>query len=234
MQLFGRKRRQEPVRPAPTRVFPEEVFKGEAGAMLVELGITPDAKGNVLENQGPPTAHLQASRQELAAVLESVNGSVPYKVGAVLQLPEAMWNAELGWFLINQLDMRPHRPWNVLMFPLDEDGARATGLPLHATAKGLRFAPGVIHSTIDEVRRAFSGGGDAATRAATMTLDNIAGNFPAHIPADPPGRFDEPTALARRRIRALAFGALADPITKEVVMRCHDTILAEPAIQLTA
>ena len=216
-----------------TRVFPEEIFEGEIGKLLKSAGIDPNSAGNILDAQSPPINLLESHKKEFNQQWAFINENLPYDVAPVNFLPEEVWHeSEVGWFMISQLNLYPHRPWNTIFLPVDSAGAQQTGLPEYFAIQhqpDLKYLIGLVL----EIKRSFGDHSDNLTEVATLIADDWAKKFPWLFPDDHPS-YNLQQKRARKRIRSLATFCCEKTIGIQTIIKCQKLCLAQPEIQLIA
>jgi hypothetical protein len=129
--------RERPAGAPPQRkIIPDELWQGQHGDFLRELGLSPDDASNLVPDAHSVNARLESDRAKHEAKLAEINRSVAERVpGGLMRqfslLPDPCWNGELGRFLMMRLDLFPYDDWNMILLPADEKTAEALNLPLH-------------------------------------------------------------------------------------------------------
>jgi hypothetical protein len=243
LSMFGRKGgfgKKEPTIEGPRRqgfgpndrVFDPNLWEGERGEFLRRFGFAPDDPKNRLDLQEQPvSAQLAGDNAALSKVLATLNGISPNPIGAFTLLPVELWHGRFGEFLLNRLDLSPHRAWNTIFLPLDSAGAAALGLPI-----GTHSADDIaeLETFIEMIVELYSGKSSSEANALAITCDEMAGNFPYLFPAE---RLDYSRAVrdARRRVRSFAFGRAATTrFNKGIIIKSQQTFLGKPEEQLVA
>lgn len=149
------------------RVFPKELFQGETGAFLRELGFSPDDPANILPTQTAAQAKSDVLKRELDALVASVNDELG---GVCTVLPWAMvpwsvWNREPAEFMMGTCDFYPASRWNTMLLPADAASAERLGLPVHPRTPidGLEDAAAKVFTELSE---AYAAEQANATRAS--------------------------------------------------------------------
>lgn len=118
------------------KVFPDEVWQGQSGALLRELGSSRDDDSNLVPNTASINArveqgkaaldarHAQAQRNAQARFAEA-------QVRPFFLIPDPCWNGPTGAFLMTSLDLYPYDDWNVMFLAADARTADTLDLALH-------------------------------------------------------------------------------------------------------
>ncbi len=119
-----------------TRAIPAEMWQGETGALLREIGLGANDEANLVPNADSVQARLDHGRAALDVKLERLNADVKAKTnGGVLRpfflIPDACWNGDMGHLLMLRLDLLPFEDWNVAFLPADERTALCLDAPVH-------------------------------------------------------------------------------------------------------
>ena len=179
----GKNKAEEPapealVHPGPdadgvTRVFPQEVWDGEAGDFLRKVGMSPDDPSNVIVPQDPVQSRLDKMAQQQAESFCELNGNLPHPVLPWRMLPVDCWKGEHAEFLLQTLEMLPIELWNTMLLPKDQSGAMAYGLPVYPDAVDPSFVENGTR-LIGEVRQRFEAA-PASPETLMEAKSNIAG-----------------------------------------------------------
>ncbi len=144
--MFGRRRAAKPAAPFPPhpgpdhdgkkRVMPLEIWEGELGQQMRELGLSPDDERNIIPDMSDYERRFDERQAELDACVKQINAQLPdgMEVIPYAMLSWALWNqqyAETADFLLNTCDMYPVEAWNTMMLPADEKCAQMLNLPVH-------------------------------------------------------------------------------------------------------
>ena len=86
---------------------------------------------------------------------------------------------------------------------------------------------------IEMIADIFAGKPSPETDAIAIMFDGIRTNFPAAFPPDQK-QFSPQVRGARANVRAFAFAQGCIALDKDVLLQCHRSFLADPAVQLTA
>lgn len=118
-KLFGK--REPEAQPLPTatpdadgitRVFPKELWDGDAGDLLREVGMSPDDPGNVLPTQQSIQAEFDKQIGQQNAFIEKVNSDLGgrAKVIPFALLPFTLWSGRHSNFLLITCEFYPVSP----------------------------------------------------------------------------------------------------------------------------
>jgi hypothetical protein len=146
--FFGKRKVQAaPAQPAaaPARpqsqetrqqVFPAEVWEGEMGDLLRQIGMSPDDESNLVPTGASIDARVARDRERHEAKLAEINRDLQRQVpgGRMLPfflIPEPCWNGDMGTFFMVRLRFFPYDDWNVVFMPADERTAAALNAKLH-------------------------------------------------------------------------------------------------------
>jgi hypothetical protein len=120
---------------APHRLLPTELWEGEFGGLLNQLGKSPDDESNIVPTAATIDARIARDRAAHEAKLAEINREVARQTGGRVApyflLHEACWNGEIGDFLMLRLKLFPCDDWNVVFLPEDERTAKVMNLPVH-------------------------------------------------------------------------------------------------------
>ncbi|MBV7259449.1 hypothetical protein [Erythrobacter crassostreae] len=139
---FGRRRtisardiaeREAVVSEAPHRVIPEEVWEGEAGDALTEMGLHPDSPENQRPTQESANEKFEEEAAKQQAFLAQANAQMPEGVSVVAyaMLPWDLWNGRFGELLAMRCGLWAPQAWNQMLLAADEQSSVALGLPQH-------------------------------------------------------------------------------------------------------
>jgi hypothetical protein len=236
-KTFGKKPSiEEPKRPATPpqgQIFNEELFEGEIGEFLREFGYAPDDPRNQAVNVQPVSVLLAEDQAGMRRATQALNSVGDFPIVPVHLLPPSLWLAEFGPWLRQHLDLSPYRPWNTIFLPGDERGAAALGLPVAPPVEDDPQQYEMAQALLSCIRDRYAGKTSPEVEAAVMMLGHIRSNFPAMFPPDT-ADFSGPVREARANVRAYAFlhSGNNGRITKETIMKSHDTFLGAPQEQL--
>jgi hypothetical protein len=118
------------------KAIPEEIWNGEHGAFLRELGMSPDDAANLVPNANSLNARIKRDRAAFEEKLARYNLDIGRRTngGAVKGfslLPDPCWNGEFGQLLMARLDLFPYDEWNMAILPCDMETAQALNAPPH-------------------------------------------------------------------------------------------------------
>lgn len=141
-QTFGRRRvinarelaeREAGVSQAPQRIIPEEVWEGEAGDTLTEMGVHPDSPINQRPTQESANARFDEELAKQRAFIEEANAHLPQGVRVVpyAMLPWELWNGRFGELLVIRCALRAPGAWNQMLLAEDAHSSQVLGLPQH-------------------------------------------------------------------------------------------------------
>src|SRR5262249_45822536 len=99
--------------PAQQRVIPAELWQGEMGDLLRQLGMSPDDEANLVPTGASIDARVARDRTRHEAELAEVNRDVARRVpgGRMLPfflVPEPCWNGPTGTFFMVRLRYFPY------------------------------------------------------------------------------------------------------------------------------
>lgn len=146
--MFGKRRTpptnpHQPLPPHPgpdhdgvKRVIPKEIWRGEHGKMLRDLGFSPDDEMNVMVDQSEAERRFEKRRNYQERLVAAINAMLPDNATVVpfASVPWSMWSdahPATADFLIRTLDLYAVEPWNMLMLAADEHSQHLLGLPQH-------------------------------------------------------------------------------------------------------
>ena len=151
---FGRRNRQPepalqgfPAHPGPdddgvTRLIPKEIWDSPAGALLRQVGLSPDDPANLA-----PTPELMQARQdrldaELITHVETINAQLPPRVKVLpwAMLPWSLWSGPRARFLTVTCERLPSSPANAFLLAADVHSSTILKLPLHPRCVPAEFA----------------------------------------------------------------------------------------------
>jgi hypothetical protein len=117
------------------RVFPAELWQGEMGDFLRQMGMNPDDEANFVQTGASIDARVARDRAKFETRLAELNRDVAQRSagGSVLPfflIPEPCWNGEMGAFFMARLQFFPYDEWNVLFLPADERTAKFLNAPV--------------------------------------------------------------------------------------------------------
>lgn len=118
------------------RIFPAEAWQGKAGALLRELGMSPDDESNLVPNASSITARLEDGKRALEARTAKAQANAQALLpNAQLRpfslIPDPCWNGECGLFLMASLDLYPYDDWNIVFLAADERTAMVMDIAMH-------------------------------------------------------------------------------------------------------
>jgi len=118
------------------KVFPDEVWNGPSGAMLRELGLSPNDENNLVPNAASINARLQEgkSRLETRTAQAQANAQSALRDAQLrpfFLIPDPIWNSDAGTFLMTSLDLFPYDDWNVVFLGGDQRTAVVMDIALH-------------------------------------------------------------------------------------------------------
>lgn len=118
------------------KVIPDEVWDGQSGAMLRELGFNPNDEINLAPNGASIHARLEQGKRTLdeRTALAQANAQALLPSGQVrpfFLIPDPCWNSDAGTFLMTALDLYPYDDWNVVFLAADQRTAVVMDIALH-------------------------------------------------------------------------------------------------------
>jgi hypothetical protein len=236
---FGKKQPiDEPKRPATPpqgQIFNEELFEGEIGDFLRKFGYAPDDPRNQAVNVQPVSVLLAEDQAAMRRATQAVNSIADFPIVPVHLMPPSLWAGEFGPWLRQHLDLSPYRPWNTVFLPADERGAQSLGLPIAPPAENDPQQIEMAQALLSCIRDHYAAKSAPEVEAAILTLGHIRSNFPALFPPDT-ADFSDRVREARANVRAYAFlhAGNSGRVSKEVLIKSHETFLGAPAEQLIA
>jgi len=122
--------------PSRRKVFPDEIWQGQTGELLRQLGFSPDDESNLAPNAASVNARMEHGRALMEArhaqAQRNAQGAV---TGAKLRpfylIPDPCWNGASGIFLKMTLELYPYDDWNVMFLAANERTARMLDIALH-------------------------------------------------------------------------------------------------------
>lgn len=121
-----------------TRVFGEAIFASPQGDFLRSLGFSLDDPSNVIDDELGFRRKLKQSEDELKLRQTELEKTLlsEHRHNAIKPFflcGEAIFNGDLGPWMMRSLKILPYQEWNVAYLPMDKDTQRAMGenLPLH-------------------------------------------------------------------------------------------------------
>jgi hypothetical protein len=238
-KLFGNKKPsiEEPKRPSSPpqgQIFNEELFEGEMGDFLRKHGYAPDDPRNQASNVQPVSVLLAEDQAGMRRATEAVNSVSDFPIVPVHLLPDSLWRAEYGPWLRQHLDLSPYRPWNTIFLPGDERGAASLGLPLAPPEEDDPKQYDTARALLSCIQDQYAGKSAPDVEASVMLLRDVRSNLPSLFPPDT-ADFSDRVREARANVRAYAFlhAVNSGRVSKEAIMKSHETFLGAPAEQLT-
>lgn len=137
---FGRKKSGGiPAHPGPdpdgvSRLLPQSVFDGPAGAFLERIGFSADDPANLMPSQQLLQARFDASRGDQKRFVAKVNASIgpDMTVAPYAMLPWSLWrDARFAGFLSVTCEVFPTHPYLTMLLPETEMGSAILDLPVH-------------------------------------------------------------------------------------------------------
>jgi len=118
------------------KVFPDEVWEGETGALLRELGMSPDDESNLAPNAASINARIEAGKRRLHERTEKAQANAQSLLPSAqlrpfFLIPDPCWNSDIGTFLMTSLDLYPYDDWNVVFLAADQRTAMVMDIALH-------------------------------------------------------------------------------------------------------
>jgi hypothetical protein len=123
-----------------TRVFPRQIWDDpKAGALLREVGFTPDDPRNIArtaEDYGKLFAAASKRLEERVAVFnEELTVRYGYcRAAPLFVIDRPIWDGEHGAFLYAQMELVAFEDWNVLMLAADVRSKHSCGIAGHPGA----------------------------------------------------------------------------------------------------
>ncbi len=239
-KLLGNKKPtiEEPKRPASPpqgQIFNEELFEGEIGDFLRKFGYAPDDPRNQAVNVQPVSVLLAEDQAGMRRATEAVNSVSDFPIVPVHLLPASLWHAGFGPWLRQHLDLSPYRPWNTIFLPGDDRGAASLGLPVAPPEEDDPKQFDMARAILSCIHDQYAGKSAPDVEATVMLLRDVRSNHPSLFPPDT-ADFSDRVREARAHVRVYAFlhSTNSGRLSKEAVMKSHDTFLGEPAEQLIA
>jgi hypothetical protein len=238
-KLFGNKKPaiEEPRRPAAPpegQIFNEELFEGEMGDFLRKHGYAPDDPRNQAPNVQPVSVLLAEDQAGMRRATEAVNSVSDFPIVPVHLMPDSLWRGEFAPWLRQHLDLSPYRPWNTIFLPGDERGAAALGLPVAPPEDNDPHQFDTARAILSCIHDQYAGKSAPDVEATVMLLRDVRSNYPALFPPDT-ADFSDRVREARAQVRVYAFlhATNSKRLSKEAIVKSHDTFLGAPAEQLT-
>lgn len=127
--------------PAETRqqIFPTELWEGDTGKLLREIGMAPDDESNFVATDESVRALVAADRARQEAQLARLNAEAEERIpGGHMRMffliPESCWQGDMGAFFMKRLGFSPYGDWNVVFMAADDATAQAMNVPIHPGA----------------------------------------------------------------------------------------------------
>ena len=238
-KIFGKKATvEEPKRPAAPpqgQIFNEELFEGEIGDFLRQAGYAPDDPRNQAVNVQPVSVLLAEDQAGMRRATEAVNAVADFPIVPVHLLPPSLWTAGFGPWLRQHLDLSPYRPWNTIFLPGDERGAASLGLPVAPAEDRDPHQFDAARALLSCIHDQYAGKSAPDVEASIILLTGVRSNLPALFPPDT-ADFSERVREARSHVRVYAFlhAVNSGRLSKEAIIKSHETFLGAPAEQLIA
>jgi hypothetical protein len=238
-KAFGKKQPiEEPKRPATPpqgQIFNDELFEGEIGQFLRAHGYAPDDPRNQATNVQPVSVLLAEDQAAMRAATQAVNAVSDFPIVPAQLLPASLWLADFGPWLRQHLDLSPYRPWNTIFLPSDARGAMALGLPIAPREENDAKQNEIAVALLSCIHDQYAGKSAPDVEASVMMLGHVRSNHPALFPPDT-ADFSAHVREARANVRAYAFvhAVSGGRLSKEAIMKSHETFLGAPTEQLTA
>jgi hypothetical protein len=238
-KIFGKKATvEEPKRPAlppQGQIFNEELFEGEIGDFLRQHGYAPDDPRTPAVKAQPVSVLLAEDQAAMRRATQAVNSVSDFPIVPVHLMPADLWSGDFGPWLRQHLDLSPYRPWNTIFLPGDERGAASLGLPVAPPKDKDPGQYDTARAMLSCIHDQYAGKSALDVEGAVMLLHDVRSNFPALFPPDT-GDFSDRVREARANVRVYAFlhATNSHRISKEAIMKSHETFLGAPAEQLTA
>jgi hypothetical protein len=238
-KLFGNKKPsiEEPKRPASPpqgQIFNQELFHGEMGDFLRKHGYAPEDPRNQAVNVQPVSVLLAEDQAGMRRATQAVNSVADLPIVPVHLLPVRLWEAGAGPWLRQHLDLSPYRPWNTIFLPGDERGAAALGLPVAPREEDDPQQFDTARAILSCIHDQYAGKSAPDVEATVMLLRDVRSNYPSLFPPDT-ADFSDRVREARAHVRVYAFlhATNSKRLSKEAIVKSHDTFLGAPAEQLT-
>lgn len=118
------------------KVFSDEIWQGNHGALLRELGMSPDDESNLVPNGSSLNAAIERSKAAheaaYAEVQKRVRSTLPEaEIKPFFLIPDPVWNSPAGTLLMGSLELYPFDAWNVMYLAADERTALVLDLAPH-------------------------------------------------------------------------------------------------------
>lgn len=118
------------------KVFPDEVWQGKSGAMLRELGFSPNDESNLVPNGSSINAKLVDGKSRIDARHAQAQANAQAllrdaQLRPFYLIPDPIWNSDAGTFLMTSLDLYPYDDWNVIFLAADQRTALVMDIALH-------------------------------------------------------------------------------------------------------
>lgn len=193
-RVFGRRNNSPKIPPHPgpdadgvARIIPKEVFEGETGAFLRQMGFSPDEAANMMPTQASVQAKADRLGRDLDALVDKINTQLSGGLEVIpwALIPYSVWHREPATFLMVTCDFYPASRWNTMLLPANSKTAAALGLPEHprVAVEGLEDAAvrilGELHDQFqiehDKVGAALARGDTSLLATVTNTQKKFAG-----------------------------------------------------------
>ncbi|HYD86802.1 MAG TPA: hypothetical protein VEA80_04960 [Vitreimonas sp.] len=118
------------------KVFPDEIWQGQTGELLRQLGFSPDDESNLVPNAASVNARMEHGRALMEARHAQAQRNAQAAVaGARLRpfylIPDPCWNGATGVFLKMTLELYPYDDWNVMFLAANERTAYMLDIAPH-------------------------------------------------------------------------------------------------------
>ena len=158
------------------KVVPDEVWEGQSGAMLRELGFSPNDESNLVPNGASIHARLEQGKRTLderhAKAQANAQSLLPSaQLRPFFLIPDPCWNSDAGTFLMTALELYPYDDWNVVFLAADQRTAAVMDIALHPDGNVPAFVAAAEKFMVDAQAHM-----KKATEEAELTADFAAFN----------------------------------------------------------
>ncbi|QUL36457.1 hypothetical protein [Erythrobacter sp. JK5] len=160
--------------PGGKRILPEELWEGDTGDMLRELGFHPGDPQNFAPTQESADALQDEQIALQSEFLERVNAQLPAgtSVAAYAMLPWELWNTQYGHMLAVNCGLWPQQAWNTMLLAADERSSYVLDLPEHPGGYPDGLIP-QLESLLGELREDMDAQMDQIKTSQNLTWDGV-------------------------------------------------------------